>query len=107
MATYLDRILEHHRAVAAADRRPLATLLDEAAAMPVARRFAAALRHDATSGLPVRVLQRTVIFGAYDNIIARFPGPGRLLRGLLQALEKTPLRGLGLSHYWVIEKADR
>jgi len=59
------------------------------------------------AGLPVRILQRTVIFGAYDNIIARFPGPGRRLRGLLQALERTPLRGLGLSHFWVVEKADR
>lgn len=56
------------------------------------------------AGLPVRILQRTVIFGAYDNMIARYPGPGRLLRSLLQALEQTPLRGLGLSHFWVVEK---
>ena len=54
--------------------------------------------------LHVRVLQRTVIFGAYDNLIARFPGPARLLRALLQALEHTPLRFLGLSHFWVLEK---
>lgn len=56
------------------------------------------------AGLPLRVVQRTIIFGAYDNIIARYPGPGRLLRGVLQALEKTPLRALGLSHFWVLEK---
>lgn len=55
-------------------------------------------------GLPVRFVHRTVIFGAYDNIIARRPGLGKLLRGILQTLERTPLRGLGLSHYWVIEK---
>ena len=55
-------------------------------------------------GLPARVITRTVIFGAYDNIIARAPRLGRLLRGLLQALERTPLRALGLSHFWVIEK---
>ncbi len=55
-------------------------------------------------GLPLKVVERTVIFGAYDNIIARVPGPGRLLRALLQALEKTPLRILGLSHFWVLEK---
>ncbi len=55
-------------------------------------------------GLPVRFIQRTIIFGAYDNIIARRPGLGRLLRTLLQALEKTPLRVLGLSHFWVVEK---
>jgi SAM-dependent methyltransferase len=55
-------------------------------------------------GLPVRFVQRTVIFGAYDNIIARRPGLGRLIRGMLQTLETTPLRGLGLSHFWVVEK---
>ena len=56
------------------------------------------------AGLPVRFVQRTIIFGAYDNIIARRPRLGNLLRGLLQALESTPLRHLGLSHFWVIEK---
>jgi SAM-dependent methyltransferase len=55
-------------------------------------------------GLPARVVERTVIFGAYDNVIARFGAPGRVLRALLQFLEKTPLRILGLSHYWVVEK---
>lgn len=56
------------------------------------------------SGLPVEFIYRTVIFGAYDNIIARIPGPGKALRAILQAFEKTPLRSLGLSHFWVIEK---
>jgi SAM-dependent methyltransferase len=56
------------------------------------------------AGLPVRLIEQTVIFGAYDNLIARFGGAGRLLRGFLQFLEKTPLRGLGLSHFWVLEK---
>ncbi|MFM8321195.1 MAG: class I SAM-dependent methyltransferase [Chloroflexota bacterium] len=55
-------------------------------------------------GLAVRFIQRTVIFGAYDNIIARRPGLGRALRAALQAMEATPLRGLGLSHFWVVEK---
>ncbi|GAB4521608.1 MAG: hypothetical protein Fur0018_02200 [Anaerolineales bacterium] len=57
-------------------------------------------------GLPVRFVTRTIIFGAYDNIIARFPQAGRALRWILQALERTPLRILGLSHFWVIEKID-
>jgi SAM-dependent methyltransferase len=55
-------------------------------------------------GLPVTFIEQTVIFGAYDNIIARFGSFGRVLRGLLQALERTPLRALGLSHFWVVEK---
>ena len=56
------------------------------------------------AGLPVRYVERTVIFGAYDNIIARWPAAGRALRGLLQALERTALRGFGISHFWVVEK---
>ena len=56
------------------------------------------------AGLPVRYVQRTVIFGAYDNIIARRPGLGKLMRTGLQTLEKTPLRQFGLSHFWVVEK---
>jgi SAM-dependent methyltransferase len=55
--------------------------------------------------LPVRFIRRTTIFGAYDNIIARRPRLGRFLRGVLQRLERTPLRRLGLSHFWVVEKA--
>ena len=53
---------------------------------------------------PVRFMERTIIFGAYDNLIARFGPLGKLLRGTLQFLEKTHLRILGLSHFWVVEK---
>ncbi len=56
------------------------------------------------SGLPVQFIRRTVIFGAYDNLIQRFGAAGRLLRSLLQTMEKTPLRIFGLSHFWVVEK---
>ena len=55
-------------------------------------------------GLPVRFIERTIVFGAYDNIIARFGAFGKLLRAALQFMEKTPLRALGLSHFWVVEK---
>ena len=54
--------------------------------------------------LPVNVLEQKIIFGAYDNIIYRFPTLGRVLRDVLQWLEKTPLKIFGLSHFWVIEK---
>jgi len=56
------------------------------------------------AGLSVEIIRRDVIFGAYDNIIARFPRLGKTLRKVLYRIEKTPLRFLGLSHYWVIEK---
>ena len=55
-------------------------------------------------GLPVKLVEKTVIFGAYDNVIARFGGFGKILRAVLQFWETTPLKGLGLSHFWVVEK---
>lgn len=55
-------------------------------------------------GLPVKFIERTVVFGAYDNIIARFGPLGKILRAVLQVLEKTPLKIFGLSHLWVVEK---
>jgi SAM-dependent methyltransferase len=58
------------------------------------------------SGLPVKFIERSVVFGAYDNIIARFGIVGKILRSILQFLETTPLRWLGLSHFWVVEKLD-
>lgn len=56
------------------------------------------------AGLPVRVIERKIVFGAYDNLIARFGVLGRRLRLVLQFLEKTPLEVFGLSHFWVVEK---
>jgi SAM-dependent methyltransferase len=54
--------------------------------------------------LPVRIIERKIIFGAYDNIIYRSPALGRILRGIFQWMENTPLKVFGLSHFWVIEK---
>lgn len=59
------------------------------------------------AGLPVRFVRRTIVFGAYDNLIARWPRAGRLLRATLQSLERTPLNRLGLSHFWVMEKRGK
>lgn len=56
------------------------------------------------AGLPVRFVQRRVIFGAYDNLIQRFGFAGKVLRQVLQSLERSPLQVFGLSHFWVIEK---
>lgn len=57
-------------------------------------------------GQPIRIVEHTIIFGAYDNLIARFGVAGKFLRGFLQALERTPLRWFGLSHFLVIEKLN-
>lgn len=54
--------------------------------------------------LPVKIISKRTIFGAYDNIIQRKPTLGKILRAVLQFFEKTPLQVFGLSHFWVVEK---
>ena len=66
-ATYLDRILEHHRARAAADTRSVERLLDDARALPPARGFRAALADR---------------FGVIDEIKRRSPSKVDLHVGL-------------------------
>ncbi len=62
--------------------------------------------HRLFEDLPVRIVHHTVIFGAYDNIINRWPTIGRLLRWTLHTFERTPLRVLGLSHFWILERVE-
>lgn len=57
-------------------------------------------------GCPVRIVKHTRIFAAYDNIIARFGTPGRIIRGVLQAIEGTPLDVIAYSHLLVVEKTE-
>jgi SAM-dependent methyltransferase len=56
------------------------------------------------ANLPVTVITHTQIYPGYDNIVARRPALGRILRQITYALEQTPLRLFGLSHLLVIEK---
>jgi SAM-dependent methyltransferase len=56
--------------------------------------------------LAVHVVHHTVIFPGYDNIVARLPTLGHTLRTLTYALEHTPLRVFGLSHFLVVEKTS-
>jgi len=60
--------------------------------------------HRLLDGLPVRVVHHTRIYGAYDNLVARYGLAGRLVRAVFQAMEHTPLRLFGLSHLLVFEK---
>lgn len=55
-------------------------------------------------GLPLRVVVHTQVYPGYDNIIARWPVLGRVLRALAHAAESTPLRVFGLSHFLVAER---
>jgi indole-3-glycerol phosphate synthase len=58
-ATYLDKILDHHRAVAAADTRPIEQLLDQVRAMPVTRGFRTALAGRADLGVIAEIKRRS------------------------------------------------
>jgi SAM-dependent methyltransferase len=55
-------------------------------------------------GMPVRIIQKTIIYGGYDNLVIRLGLLGKIIRAALQFLEHTPLRWFGLSHFWVVEK---
>ncbi|MDH3675214.1 MAG: class I SAM-dependent methyltransferase, partial [Anaerolineae bacterium] len=56
------------------------------------------------TGLPVRIINHTQIYPGYDNIVARHPTVGRMLRKVTYTLENTPLKIFGLSHLLVLEK---
>lgn len=58
-ATYLDKILERHRAVAAGDVRSVEALLDEARAMPPTRGFRSALADRSTLGVIAEIKRRS------------------------------------------------
>ncbi len=55
-------------------------------------------------GLPIRILTHSQVYPGYDNLVARNPALGRIVRWLSYRLERTPMRLLGLSHFLVVEK---
>lgn len=59
------------------------------------------------AGLPIRVLVHTQIYPGYDNIVARLPRLGHFIQWITYALEKTPFRCLGLSHFLVLEVLEK
>jgi len=56
------------------------------------------------SSLPARIIVHRRIFPGFDNIAARQPALARLVRGLVYALENTPLHIAGLSHLLILQK---
>ncbi|HSQ39651.1 MAG TPA: methyltransferase domain-containing protein [Anaerolineales bacterium] len=54
--------------------------------------------------LPTRVVVHTQVYPGYDNIVARLPLLGHFLQQMTYAMERTPLRFFGLSHFLVLEK---
>lgn len=60
---------------------------------------------DLFSGTPMRVECLTQVYPGFDNVVARYGAAGKALRGVMQALESSPLRLFGLSHFLVMRKA--
>lgn len=58
-ATYLDRILDRHRQLAADDTRSIETLIDAARAMPMRRGFTAALSNASALGVIAEIKRRS------------------------------------------------
>ncbi len=58
---------------------------------PHVRAYSTADLEKLLTSLPVKIVERRIIFGAYDNIIYTFPTLGRILRNVLQWVENTPL----------------
>jgi SAM-dependent methyltransferase len=56
------------------------------------------------AGQPVRVVHHRVIYPGFDNVSARHPRVGRVLRRVLYVAEHTPLHAFGLSHFLVLRK---
>lgn len=73
---------------------------------PHVRAYTTGQLRNLVAGLPVKIVLHTQIYPGYDNIAARRPVLGRLLRGITYTLEQTPLRALGLSHLLVFEKIE-
>jgi len=72
--------------------------------VPHARAYTKARLERITRGLDGRWADWRVIFPGFDNVLARKPKLGRVLRSVTYALEHTWLQRLGLSHLLVLER---
>lgn len=72
--------------------------------VPHVRAYTSGSLHRLLQGLPVRVIFRAVIFPGYDRMARRSRLLACFLRAITYAMERTPLRVFGLSHFWVIER---
>jgi SAM-dependent methyltransferase len=55
-------------------------------------------------GASMRVIFHKQVYPGFDNVVARHGPAGRALRRAIQAMEMSPLRAFGLSHFLVMEK---
>ena len=58
------------------------------------------------AGQPVQLVHHSLIYPGFDNVVARRPALGQVLRRVLYALEHTPLQAFGLSHFLILAKEN-
>ncbi len=71
---------------------------------PHVRAYTAAGLRGLFDGTRMRVVKHTQVYPGFDNVVARFGPAGCALRRAIQALESSPLRAFGLSHFLVMQK---
>ena len=72
--------------------------------VPHVRAYTARRLRSLFNHLPVRVVRHTQIFPGYDRLALRNPALAGFLRAVTYALERTPVRVFGLSHFLVLER---
>jgi len=73
--------------------------------VPHARAYTGAGMRRLIAGLPARLVAHTQVYPGFDNVVARRPRLGGVLRSVFHRLEATPLRTFGLSHFLVLQTA--
>jgi SAM-dependent methyltransferase len=75
--------------------------------VPHVRAYTAARLRGLFADQPVRLVHHSRIYAGYDNVVARWPRIGHLLRQLSYTLERTPLQIFGLSHLLIVERVEK
>lgn len=75
--------------------------------VPHARAYRAGGLRRLWKGLSFKEIVHSYVYPGFDNIVARRPRLGKLLREVCYFCEGTPLRVFGLSHFVVLQKAGK
>lgn len=71
--------------------------------VPHARAYTSRGLRRLIAGLPAKLIVHTQIYPGFDQIEARRPRLGAVLRAVFHRMERTPLRAFGLSHFLVLQ----
>lgn len=71
--------------------------------VPHARAYTSRGLRRLIAGLPAKLIVHTQVYPGFDQIEARRPRLGAVLRAVFHRMERTPLRAFGLSHFLVLQ----